>query len=86
MSVVVATPVDVRFSEAPEIARIPELTPTDLCDQADCPARAMVTIVTGWKPRAGIAYRDPFTVTLCRHHYTEAELTVTAAGYPVIFS
>ena len=85
MSVLVATPVDVHSSEVQEIGRVPELTHTDLCDHVDCPARAMVTIVTGWKPRAGIAYRDPFTVTLCRHHFAEAELTITAAGYPVIF-
>ena len=85
MSVLVATPVDVHFSEVQEIARVPELTHTDMCDHADCPARAMVTIVTGWKPRAGVAYRDPFTVTLCRHHFAEAELTITAAGYPVVF-
>ncbi len=61
-----------RPSSATAQPAIPDLTLTDTCDQ--CGAAASVRV----------AVTDAQHLDFCGHHYTEHEMTLSAAGYRVL--
>ena len=61
-----------RPSSATAQSAIPDLTPTDTCDQ--CGAAACVRV----------AVTDAHHLDFCGHHYAEHAMTLLAAGYRVL--